>query len=1112
MVLDPGTSLAVVSFVIQFVDTGCKLFSKTREFYKSTTGALADDLELQSIARQLDELAGSARFLPSLSDNPGTSRGEKLLLEISQGCKEQAKKLDDLLRPMRTSVASSALPSFKTKDESTKPSASEAVRVSFRRMKNSGEIDRIAKRLHTYGQQLSTCLTMIFCDQNSAICKSMQELYGSNSISTQTSVSKETNEEVQKQLKSISKAVNGVRDYLAENEGLMSMFRLGTPKADELGETLSSLHGWLKASEKVSKQTRLLDSLSYRAIEERQSQIRESYAQTFEWVFDTQLPPNNSSQCSILEWQKTGNGIYWVSGKAGSGKSTLMKFLSSHKLTRTALRSWAGNDQLVTASFFFWNSGTTLQKSQEGLLRSLLHEILQKHPILIEEVFPSESHEEIEKSTNDTFTNMWSRTRLIDAFFRLASSKISSFKFCFFIDGLDEYHGDHVELVNLLCELVRCNQNVKLVVSSRPWNAFQVAFGDGKYSSLPLEDLTKNDISLYVQAKLGEHDTYRKYISEDSLRGIDLVHEVVSKANGVFLWVYLVVRSLQRGLDNEDRLTDLHRRLQAIPTDLEAYFRHMLENIDPLYKLDAAKCFDIALQSRRALTLLTFSFLDEEDPVNMALASPIKPLKLSEIKSRHRAMAKRINARCQDLLEITTEEPSSASSNTREALLRRPGDERAYISNANGDFPAPKDFQRYRVDFLHRTVRDFLCAAEMREVFSSRLPTSFDSVTWLCASFTHQLKAIPGEKRSPNFDTLFVTLFDNVMDFSRESEVRGHDPRPQTDLLDELERVCATFHAKLGPKFLDLFLYPQNFNAVSRWRNKFEECFLEICVRKDLVMYVQERLGDGPKTQNCDRISALLLCALFPHTMQKPVNGNFEVPNPKMIQLLLDRGANPNWIGHTQNESTWLCFIQYLAQSWNNTDICSHIVLLKIIKRLLDHGATISSDRGPKAAWVDCLIMHGENWEYCVDSEEFQTLLCELIEITVARVDVNICYKGCTIWGHFVNNLPRRIPRRTKIRVLRTVEAFLRNGADPYFDYSILLVRYKPMSKQRGEQPIGSELLQNFTSSELIASGMPRDSIPNLEPIGSDGIRTDTSLSKAPQPQPWWKNILNPWK
>ncbi|OOF97361.1 hypothetical protein ASPCADRAFT_44701, partial [Aspergillus carbonarius ITEM 5010] len=543
-----------------------------------------------------------------------------------------------------------------------------------------------------------------------------------------------------------------MRDHLAANEGLATWFRIQDSKTGEFNETISNLSRWIKASDKLAIQTRLLDSLSYRSIQERQSQIRESHAKTFEWVFSVQHPSSASAQCLLHEWLKDGSGIFWVSGKAGSGKSTLMKFLCTHKLSRTALRSWAGGKQLITARFFFWNAGTTLQKSQEGLLRSILHEVLQKHPNLIEEVFPSEWHGDIGKWMNSTSTSLWSRSQLIDACYRLARQDIISSKFCFFIDGLDEYHGDHAELIDLLCNLVDRNKNVKLCLSSRPWNVFQAAFGEKVYPYLLLEDLTRNDIFLYVQTKLGGHATYRRFIREEHAQECDLVHEVVSKANGVFLWVYLVVRSLQRGLENEDRLPDLQRRLRTLPTDLEDYFRHMLNNVDSAYRVEAAKCFDIALQSKRALSLLTYSFLDEDDPVRLALASPIKPLTASDLKSRCRAMSKRLNARCQDLLEITT---------------------------------------LYRVDFLHRTVRDFLEADEMREMFSSRLPMTFNSLRWLCASFLQQVKCLPPGLSLASIRPLLVTLVDNATCFARDSEVGAQSPGPQTDLLDELERVIA---------------------------------------------------------------------------------------------------------------------------------------------------------------------------------------------------------------------------------------------------------------------------------------------------------------------------------
>jgi hypothetical protein len=67
-----------------------------------------------------------------------------------------------------------------------------------------------------------------------------------------------------------------------------------------------------------------------------------------------------------------------------------MKFIYNHPLTGKYLQEWAGKMDLQTANFFFWNSGGALQKSQEGLLRSLLYDVLGKVPELIPILFPAE--------------------------------------------------------------------------------------------------------------------------------------------------------------------------------------------------------------------------------------------------------------------------------------------------------------------------------------------------------------------------------------------------------------------------------------------------------------------------------------------------------------------------------------------------------------------------------------------------------------------------------------------------------------------------------------------------------------------------------------------------
>jgi Cdc6-like AAA superfamily ATPase len=61
----------------------------------------------------------------------------------------------------------------------------------------------------------------------------------------------------------------------------------------------------------------------------------------------------HSKRCnpgSFLNWLSSGTGIYHVSGKPGSGKSTLMKFLCDHPHTKAELEKWAGK-QTFTVSF-----------------------------------------------------------------------------------------------------------------------------------------------------------------------------------------------------------------------------------------------------------------------------------------------------------------------------------------------------------------------------------------------------------------------------------------------------------------------------------------------------------------------------------------------------------------------------------------------------------------------------------------------------------------------------------------------------------------------------------------------------------------------------------------
>lgn len=133
----------------------------------------------------------------------------------------------------------------------------------------------------------------------------------------------------------------------------------------------------------------VLSALYFRRMDTREGQIQEAFKNTFSWIFEDPME-HQKPWSNFRQWLEDGSGCYWIAGKAGCGKSTLMKFLGSDTRTSIALEQWAGKSGLITASYFFWMTGTNLQKNQEGLLRSLLHTILSQRRDLIARVFPKQ--------------------------------------------------------------------------------------------------------------------------------------------------------------------------------------------------------------------------------------------------------------------------------------------------------------------------------------------------------------------------------------------------------------------------------------------------------------------------------------------------------------------------------------------------------------------------------------------------------------------------------------------------------------------------------------------------------------------------------------------------
>lgn len=301
--------------------------------------------------------------------------------------------------------------------------------------------------------------------------------------------------------------------------------------------------------------------------------------------------------------------------------------------------------------------------------------------------------------------DLWTSQELWYAIGQLKEQPGSGACFCFFIDGLDEFDGHPQQIVEVL-EAFKAWPDIKLCVSSRPLLEFIDAFGRSSDPQLALQSLTAGDISLYVKDTLEANELFRKLKDQDNI-SLDLPQEIVDKAQGVFLWVVLVTRSLLDGLRNADRMSHLRDRLRDFPATLEDYFHHMFASIDSVYREETARLFKIALAARWPLPLTTYSFLDDDDDDDDGYdgrsTNLFKPIRMDDLHERKEKMKRRLVARCKGLLEIDGAIESE-------------------------DLYTAAQWCTPRVQFLHRTVLDFLQTKDVNLMISESLDSEFNPI------------------------------------------------------------------------------------------------------------------------------------------------------------------------------------------------------------------------------------------------------------------------------------------------------------------------------------------------------------------------------------------------
>lgn len=705
----------------------------------------------------------------------------------------------------------------------------------------------------------------------------------------------------------------------------------GKPLVSESFHYLAhNLRSIISTSKRVAVEQVILKSLHYKAMAVRVGNVAEAYNNTFEWIFKPRSAAKKGRpDVNFSEWLASGDGVYWISGKPGSGKSTLMKFLCSHPTTSEKLTQWAAPREVVVSSHFFWISGTPIQKSQEGLFRSLLYEIFKKCPRVAREVCP----DRWKLAETDQDNEPWTLQQLKIALTKVSQCDDLGIKLCIFVDGLDEYDGDHLDIINLFNTLASSTV-IKLCLSSRPWNVFEDAFGKRPRHKLYLQDLTHNDIRRYVVQKLGDHPNWN-FLVYDTPQLADLVEGVTKKAQGVFLWIYLVVRSLSEGLTNGDSILTLKERVKRLPADLEGFFKHILSSVDSIYHGQMVQTFRVAMAAPAPLPLMLYSLLDElMENDKLPLNSFNSQMPTKEIDRRHEQIKRRLNGRCKGLLEVCK------------------NDDQVHILS-------------YQVDFLHRTVRDFLRTKEMYDFLKIDDATKKPNSSIL-KSYVTLIKRLPMEQEYMESEGLLQGLLKDTFYFAGQAETESQCSH--VELLDDLQDTLQVYSSTTSRR---IPWYPGCYST-RRTHPGNPPCgtFLEFSIQKGLCLYVKDKLR--PNRCLLQVKQPLLDCALI----LCPTNTLDEPDMVGMVHILLDYGYDPNEF--SQGHTPWLLFLEDYARDLGTPGsgtLCSKQILHRhrLIELLLARGAD-----------PNVLNIYGEDsWRYLIlnalGNEQLSSGSCETL-------------------------------------------------------------------------------------------------------------------------------------
>ncbi|KAM0715349.1 hypothetical protein Q7P37_008847 [Cladosporium fusiforme] len=368
-------ALGVAAAAVQFFDFSLKALSICKQIRDSEKGATQANQELETCIGSLKQV------VEDLKSDVKLTTTQRPIKTARQDCisviTELQKLLDDVKR--------------KSQDKNFA-----AVKAAFRVMKERRRIEKLQNRLLEAQRRFVAALSV---ETKNDVARLLEEQGKINAtihntilpeLRTAHQSSLDNHARTHGELANLSKA------SASANKSTHSMLKdvqQGQEASRKVAETMQvTISGDIARietqAEDASVNVRIeaerksfMDSLWYPEIFDRQQSVKPPSFDTFEWIFnDSRLSSDERWKLSYADqlreetrgnfarWLRSDKSLFWISGKPGSGKSSLMSLIQADPRTCKALEDWANGRQVYTFSFYFLASGLSLTKEHTWLI------------------------------------------------------------------------------------------------------------------------------------------------------------------------------------------------------------------------------------------------------------------------------------------------------------------------------------------------------------------------------------------------------------------------------------------------------------------------------------------------------------------------------------------------------------------------------------------------------------------------------------------------------------------------------------------------------------------------------------------------------------------------